>query len=110
MTTRPALTIVASHHPDVFKAHPLDRPIEPTGELRINPLYAAVRDGNRTRFSLRFPSTDYEEEYGACRQYLPDTFELEQGALDAIARGEVPPELGDLARRRVLVDLPRRYY
>ena len=62
------------------------------------------------RFRLRFPSEDYEQEYGACRQYLPDTFVLDRAALDAIAGGRVPPDMADLVRRRVLVDLPRGYY
>jgi hypothetical protein len=40
--------------------------------LRLNPLYVAEPVGNRVPPRLRFPSPDYEEEFGACRQYLPD--------------------------------------
>jgi len=105
-----ALTIVASRRAEVFRPHPLDLPAQPLGELRVNPLYAAEPEGNRVRFRLSFPSEDYEQEYGACRQYLPDTFVLDRAALDAIAGGRVPPDLADLVRRRVLVDLPRKYY
>jgi uncharacterized protein YbaR (Trm112 family) len=105
-----ALTIVASRRSDVFRRHPLARVADPLGELRVNPLYASESEGDGVRFRLRFPSDDYEQEYGACRQYLPDTFVLDRAALDAIAEGRIPADIADLARRRVLVDLPRKYY
>jgi uncharacterized protein YbaR (Trm112 family) len=105
-----ALTIIASRHPGVFAAHPLAAPGEPAGELRVNPLYAAETDGDRVRFQLQFPNADYEDEYGACRQYLPDTFEATRDELAAIARGEVPAGLVELRRRRAIVDLPKKYY
>ena len=62
------------------------------------------------RLRLRFPSEDYEQEYGACRQYLPDTVVLDRRALSALEAGRLPADLTELARRRVIVDLPRRYY
>ena len=37
----PALTIIASRNPDVFKPHRLDSSTEVRGEYRVNPLYAA---------------------------------------------------------------------
>ena len=76
------------------------------GELRVNPLYVAEPSGDRVRLRLRFPSEDYEEEYGACRQYLPDEAVVSAAALAALADGRVPPELAELARRRVILDLP----
>jgi uncharacterized protein YbaR (Trm112 family) len=105
-----ALTIVASRNADVFRPHALAPTAEPVGDLRVNPLYAAEPEGAGMRFRLRFPSEDYEQEYGACRHYLPDTFVLDRPALDAIAAGRVPPDMADLVRRRILVDLPRHYY
>jgi hypothetical protein len=104
-----ALTIIASQRGDVFQPHQLEPPA-PVGELRINPLYAAEDEGDHVRLRLRFPSPDYEEEYGACKRYLPETLVLDRRSLDAIAEGRVPAELTDLVRRRVLVDLPKRYY
>ena len=105
-----ALTIIASRRADVFRPHHRALPTEPLGELRINPLYAAEPDGDGMRFRLRFPSEDYEQEYGACRQYLPESFALDRASLDAIAAGRVPADLTDFVQRRVLVDLPKRYY
>jgi len=112
-----ALTIVATRHPGVFAKHAI-APRAVTGELRVNPLYAQEPiDGNRVRLRLQFPGDDYEQEYGACRRYLPDEETLDRPAIDAMpslsaraAREPLPPVLADLVRRRVLLDLPVRYY
>jgi hypothetical protein len=102
-----ALTIVASRRADVFRPHQRALPTEPLGELRVNPLYAGEPHGDGMRFRLRFPSEDYEQEYGACRQYLPESFALDRASLDAIASGRVPPDMADFVQRKVLVDLDR---
>ncbi len=107
----PALTIVATRHADVYRAHQLATPSLPLGVFRINPLYHTERDGRRLRLHLRFPSADYEDEYGACRQYLPDGTELDLAAWEALASGgPAAGDLADLIRRRVILDLPRNYY
>jgi hypothetical protein len=105
----PALTIVASRHPGVFARHALSAPA-PSGELRINPLYTQQPEGDLVRLTLAFPNEEYAEEYGACRQYLPETLTLERAAIASLAAGRVPAELADLVRRKVIVDLPTRYY
>jgi hypothetical protein len=106
----PALTIIASRHPGVFQPHSLERPDALAGEYRLNPLYVVEPTGNRVTLRLRFPSEDYEEEYGACRQYLPEDVVIDATALTAIATGRMTPALMELARRRVILDLPKRYY
>ena len=106
----PALTIIASRHPGVFVPHPQVKPSDATGELRINPLYALEPDGDRVRLRLEFPNEEYADEYGACRQYLPETLTLERSAIDSLATGRVSGELIELVRRKVIVDLPKRYY
>jgi uncharacterized protein YbaR (Trm112 family) len=105
----PALTIVATRRADVYTPHRLE-PVSRSGELRLNPLYDVEHEGEQVRLRLRFPSEDYEQEYGACRQYLPDTVVLDRRALIALEAGRLPADLAELARRRVIVDLPRRYY
>jgi hypothetical protein len=110
LNAEPALTIVASKHPGVFQQHALQKRTSPRGEYRINPLYAVDREGGQLRLRLRFPSPDYEDEYGACRQYLPEETTIDAAALDQLTRGEQPGPLADLIRRRVIVDLPKRYY
>jgi uncharacterized protein YbaR (Trm112 family) len=106
----PALTIVASGHPGVFAPHRLTPPPETArGEFRVNPLYVAASGGDPLRFKLHFPSTDYEQEYGACRAYLPDELTIGLQALESLASGHAAGEVRELLRRRVVVDLPRRY-
>jgi uncharacterized protein YbaR (Trm112 family) len=111
----PALTMVASERRDVFDRYPVpgsaaaDAP-QRRGDLRVNPLYAAEPAGDRVRLRLRFPSADYEDEYGAaCRSYLPDEFVVDAAALAALASGDMPGALRELARRRVILELPRNY-
>ena len=106
----PALTIVASRHPGVFAKHALTQPAGAAGELRLNPLYAQEPDGDRVRLTLAFPNEEYADEYGACRQYLPETLTLERSAIQSLATGRVSGELSELLRRKVIVDLPKRYY
>ena len=106
----PALTVIASRNPRVFTPHALPHAAAAAGELRINPLYSVQPDGERVRLRLRFPSEDYEQEYGACRQYLPEEITLEPSALASLQAGTVGGELTELVRRKVIVDLPKRYY
>jgi hypothetical protein len=106
----PALVVVASRDPSVFRPHALTRPPGARGELRVNPLYAAEETPDGVKLRLRFPSRDYEDEFGACREYLPDTLALDRAALAGLADGRLSPELADLVRRRVILDLPSRYY
>jgi uncharacterized protein YbaR (Trm112 family) len=106
----PALTIIASRHSDVFARHALAQPAEAAGELRINPLYVLEADGDRVRLRLEFPNQEYADEYGACRQYLPETLTLDRATTDALATGKVTGPLTELLRRKVIVDLPKRYY
>jgi uncharacterized protein YbaR (Trm112 family) len=106
----PALTVVATERHDVFVRHQLDANRPVSGEFRVNPLYELETNGDRVRLRLQFPSEDYEEEYGACRQYLPDEAVVHRAALDTLPGGAVPAVLADLARRRVILDLPKRYY
>ena len=107
-----ALAIIASTDSRVFTPHTLEpAPSRPSGEFHVNPLYSAEGSttGETVRFRLRFPSEDYEQEYGACRQYLPEEVAISRADLDALGRGTVPPGAADLVRRRVVVDVPRRY-
>jgi len=104
----PALTIVASPRAGVFARRDLPGQAARRGELRINPLYRIDRDGG-VRLTLEFPSRDYEEEYGAVRRYLPDTAELDPADAAALERGELTGGAIELARRRVILDLPKRY-
>jgi uncharacterized protein YbaR (Trm112 family) len=106
----PALTIIATRHRGVFARHALESPAAARGEFRLNPLYAAEADGNQVRLRLRFPGDDYEQEYGACRRYLPEEMTIGRHDLEALPAAAVTGTLADMARRRVILDLPKRYY
>lgn len=105
----PALTIVATRRADVFCPHPLETRSVARGEFRVNPLYAVEAEDDSLRLRLTFPSEDYEQEYGACRQYLPDTLVLARRVVRDLNAEPLPPGCIDLARRRVILDLPRNY-
>jgi uncharacterized protein YbaR (Trm112 family) len=111
LDANPALTIVASRHPRVFERHALAPALATaSGELRLNPLYVQQPEGDRVRLRLQFPNEEYAEEYGACRQYLPEELSIDRRTLAALETGQVSGELVELVRRKVIVDLPNRYY
>ena len=105
----PSLTLVASRQPGIRRRLAPPAPGEVAGVLAVNPLYVVeVRDG-RSVLTLRFPTPEYEDEFGDCRRYLPD-----QVTVDTDLRGPIDPrQLGprylELRRRRVILDVPRRY-
>lgn len=104
------LTLIASWNPGVFASHRVDHPRAVNGRLRINPLYETTRNGDKVHLHIKFPSTDYEDEYGACRRYLPDDATIDANDLKELEAGRRPAALEELIRRRVIVDLPTYYY
>lgn len=105
-----ALTLIASAVEGIFETHAAPPPPTTGGEWRINPLYQVRQDGGQLGLTLTFPSSDYEDEYGACRRYLPETVTLDAAAFAALQGGASQPSLADLIARRVLVHVPRLYF
>jgi uncharacterized protein YbaR (Trm112 family) len=105
----PALTVIATRHPGVFARHAIEPAGRARGEFRLNPLYEARPEGDRVRLRLRFPSEEYEQEYGACRGYLPEDLLVDAAALAALPAAAAAGPLADLAARRVILDLPVRF-
>ena len=103
-----ALTLVASRVPQVFGRHARPAVTGRDGEWRINPLYAVHREGAAVAGTLHFPSDDYEDEYGACRAYLPDEIRIDDADWRALGRA-IPPALRSLVERRAILSLPLRY-
>jgi uncharacterized protein YbaR (Trm112 family) len=106
----PALTIVASRHPGVLAEHRIAAPARAAGEFRLNPLYEPRAAGTDVRLTLRFPDDEYAQEYAAARRYLPDEVAVARAAFDLLPAATLPPVLAGLAERRVILDLPLRYY
>lgn len=107
-----ALTLVASRNEEVFRKHPIPPATSVPGELRLNPLYAAEisANGSSTRLKLRFPDPDYEDEYGACRRYLDEEVTLGEEEMKEVASGERTARVEELLRRKVVLEMPERYY
>jgi hypothetical protein len=110
----PSLTLIASQRNDLFRKYQLGDELSVEGELRVNPLYTAERRQGTTILTLKFPSPEYEEEFGACRRYLPAALAIEGDLPEKVmietARLATGLDYGELRRRRILVDLPPRYY
>ena len=105
-----AVTIVAARNADAWRAHPLATREPIPGELRLNPLYALEELEMGVRMRLAFPSEDYEDEYGACRRYLPEELTLDGDTVAAVRDGVRTPQVRELLRKRIVLDLPERYY
>lgn len=108
LAAEPALIAVATMLEGLF-----DRPVVPLAEpvmrrAALNPLYHSD-DGAPNKWVLKFPSPDYAEEFAACRRYLPDRLVLTERQERSLSRGDYADELRDLARRRIVLDLPENY-
>src|SRR4029453_16644990 len=72
----PSVTLVAGGE-KFFRRYVVDdRPPAVTGELIVNPLYAVTQRGGQAELALTFPTPEYEEEFGGCRRYMPDSLTL----------------------------------
>ncbi len=105
----PALVLVASRLDDLFRPHALQPAPGVPGVRGLNPLYEAKADGDGVLLHLTFPSAAYEDEFGACRAYLPETVAIPATVMTALAEGRLVPEIADLSRRRVVITLPKYY-
>lgn len=106
----PSVTLVASPLDDVFRLSRVPPGVQVQGELRVNPLYRVTREGDDTVLTLSFPTAEYEEEFGACRRYLPDTVRVPADLTGPITPTLAGPDFAELRRRHVIIDAPLRYY
>jgi uncharacterized protein YbaR (Trm112 family) len=105
----PSLTLVASRHEHLFRHYEPRDVLAVAGVLTINPLYRIERRGRLTELTLTFPTPEYEEEFGACRRYLPATVRIDVDLSKPITPATVGPRYAELLRRQVLIDTPLRY-
>jgi len=105
----PSLTLIAGGGSDLFQRYELPAGHEHTGELRVNPLYRLERSGGSSVLTLTFPTLEYEEEFGACRRYLPDRVTVDADLTGTILPGMLGSRLDDLRRRRIIIDVPPHY-
>ena len=80
----------------------------PGARLRLNPLLSA-EPGDPAPVSVRWPSRRYEQEYGALSDYLRDVPALPRWLLEDGGDIRMSAGVEELARRRVLLDLPEAW-
>jgi SAM-dependent methyltransferase len=105
----PSLTLVASHRSDLFRSYELPEMEPVSGELTVNPLYRVERRGGSSILTLTFPTVEYEQEFGECRRYLPDTVTVDADLGGAIDPATLGSRCEELRRRRVVIDAPPHY-
>ncbi|MEP7338028.1 MAG: methyltransferase domain-containing protein [Acidobacteriota bacterium] len=102
-----ALSLIATKLDDLFRVYEQACEPEISGVLRVNPLYQVEQNGETAVLKLEFPSPQYEEEFGACRRYLPEQIEVSAETLKESSA--VNGEVQRLIEHRVLLDLPKGY-
>jgi hypothetical protein len=107
--TEPSFTLVASRREDLFRKYVVGDPREIRGELKVNPLYRIDPQGDSSVLTLTFPTPEYEEEFGACKQYLPSTVTVPRDLSGPIVPDALGPQYDELRRRRVIIDAPPDY-
>jgi len=95
---------------DVFRRHVLPVPSFASDEpLIANPLYRTERQGTGSLLTLAFPTPEYEEEFGECRRYLPDTVTLDVDVTVPLTVASLGAQASELLRRRIVIRAPERY-
>lgn len=105
-----SFTMVASPRADLFRRYevPEDRTI--AGELAVNPLYRVEKSGGSSVLTLEFPTPEYEEEFGACRRYMPDQVTVAADLTGKVRAESLGSRYAELRDRRVLIDAPVGYW
>lgn len=105
----PSFTLVASRRADLFRRYDVPEAAAVTGELALNPLYRVERRGAVSVLTLTFPTPEYEDEFAACRRYLPETLTIEADLTGPILPETLGAHYQELRRRRVVLDAPPHY-
>lgn len=106
----PSLTLIATRQTDVFRSYePHQAGSRITGALVVNPLYRIERLGNTSRLTLTFPTPEYEEEFAACKRYLPATLTVAADLTRPFDAAALGADHAELRRRHIVLDVPRRY-
>jgi uncharacterized protein YbaR (Trm112 family) len=107
--SEPSFTLIACRRDDLFRRYHVPVAQGVTGELRVNPLYRIERQGGSSILTLTFPTPEYEEEFGGCRRYLPETVKVDADVSGVIVPATLGSAYEDLRRRRIVIDAPPQY-
>jgi hypothetical protein len=72
-------------------------------------LYLVERHRGSSVLTLTFPTPEYEEEFGACKRYLPETVTVDADLTGTIVPATLGSHYEELRRRRILIDTPAHY-
>jgi hypothetical protein len=101
----PSFTLIASRNSSLFRRYDAMPVPAPAGELKANPLYRRTVDGAKAALTLEFPTPGYEEEFGDCRRYLPESITLPAD----LSMASLGADYESLRRRRIVIDAPKNY-
>jgi len=107
--SEPSFTLLATADTGLLRRYEPVRVADVQGRLIPNPLYRVERRGSSTELTLQFPTPEYEEEFAACRRYLPEKVSVDADLTRAFSPTDVGAQCEELRRRRVLLDAPPFY-
>ena len=109
---KPLLSIVASTHQEIFRAHgPFAEPPHAKGRLGINPIYRIEKAGGKKKtIQLRrtFPPRFYEQDHSQYKQYMPEHVELDAAVLGDLAEGRLTGTVKQLIDQCVVLGMPEQ--
>lgn len=106
----PAMTLIATRLDALFRVYPrVDAPASVSGTLMVNPLYRVERRGESSVLTLQFPTPEYEEEFAACKQYLPASLTVPVDLTAPIDASALGSRYAELRRRHVIIDAPPNF-
>ena len=105
----PSITLVAGRDPGLYRRHDVSDRLDVSGVLAVNPLYRVDDADGVSQLTLTFPTPEYEDEFALAKRYLPATVTIDADLRGAVTPAAVGTAYAELRRRRVLLDLPRRY-
>lgn len=104
-----ALFLIATRLEGMFRKYEYPSAQFDSGVWRLNPLYEIERSGDGAILRLTFPSASYEDEYKACKRYLPERLELTNETIGNLEAGELSGEASELAGRYIALNVPKGY-
>ncbi|MCY4025593.1 MAG: methyltransferase domain-containing protein [Acidobacteria bacterium] len=105
----PSLSLVAGLRAELFRSYHVPDRLDVNDMLSVNPLYHAEPTPGGTCLSLRFPTPEYEAEFGAVKRYVPSTITVAADLNRPLAPADFGPDYPNLRRSRVLLDVPHGY-
>jgi hypothetical protein len=103
------LTLVATARADLFRRYTLSERRDVRGQLSVNPLYRVEVSEGVSVLTRRFPTPEYEEEFGACKRYMPERVTVAADVSGPITEAMLGARYGELRDRRVVLDAPVGY-